>query len=179
MHHAVKCTTLSLRSLAPIFCGLTKRVFYINEFQLLTVQQPLIRINSNMAREVPRRRRARVNVPCSKPPSPQAARVPQTVLDTPLRSRLLADARAYAGKMPRKELFKLHNIAKSTGYKVLKQGTERRGLGVHNRDRKRVLTDYKCAAIKAVEDANFYFASSSHYRVAKGIGLVNGLERAI
>jgi hypothetical protein len=153
--------------LAPIFCGLTKRVFYINEFQLLTVQQPLIRINSNMAWEVPSCRRARVDVPCSNPPSPQAARVPQTVLDTPRRSRLLADARAYAGKMPRKELFKLYNIAKSTGYKVLKQGT------------KRVLTDYKCAAIKAVEDANFYFASLSHYRVAKGISLVNSSERVI
>jgi hypothetical protein len=167
------------RSLAPILCGLTKRVFYINEFQLLTVQQPLIRINSNMAREVPRRRRARVGVPCANPPSPQAARVPQTVLDTPRRSRLLAEARAYAGKMPRKELFKLHNIAKSTGYKVLKQGTERRGPGVHNRGRKRVLTDHECAAIEAVEDANFYFTSSSHYRVAKGISLVNGSERAI
>jgi hypothetical protein len=64
------CPLLLARSLAPIFCGLTKRVFYINEFQLLTVQQPLIRINSNMAREVPRRRRARVNVPCANPPSP-------------------------------------------------------------------------------------------------------------
>jgi hypothetical protein len=81
--------------------------------------------------------------------------------------------------MPRKELFKLHNIAKSTGYKALKQGTERRGPGVHNRGRKRVLTNYKCAAIKAVEDANFYFASLSYYRVAKGISLVNGLEHVI
>jgi transposase len=111
-------------------------------------------------------------VPCLNPLSLQAARVPQTVLDTPRRSRLLVDARAYAGKMPRKELFKLYNIAKSTGYKVLKQGTERRGSGVYNRGRKRVLTDHKCAAIKAVEDANFYFVSLSHYRVAKGISLV-------
>jgi hypothetical protein len=121
-----------VRSLAPIFCGLTKRVFYINKIQPHTVQQPLIRINSNMAREVPRRRRARVDVPCSNPPSPQAARVPQTILDTPRRARLLADAHAYACKMPRKELFKIHNTAKSTGYKVLKQGTEHHNLGVYN-----------------------------------------------
>jgi hypothetical protein len=132
-----------------------------------------------MAREVPHRRRARVDVPCLNPPSPQAARVPQTVLDTPRRSRLLADARAYAGKMPRKELFKLHNIAKSTGYKVLKQGTECRSLGVYNRDCKQVLTDHECTAIEAVKDVNFYFASLSYYRVAKGIGLVNGLEHII
>jgi hypothetical protein len=132
-----------------------------------------------MAREVPRRRRARVDVPCSNPPSPQAARVPQTVLDTLHRSRLLADARAYAGKMPWKELFKLYNIAKSTGYKVLKQGTECRSPEVYNRDCKQVLTDHECAAIKAVEDANFYFTSSSHYRMAKGIGLVNGSEHVI
>jgi hypothetical protein len=132
-----------------------------------------------MARKVPRRRRARVDVSCSNPPSPQAARVPQTVLDTPRRSRLLADARAYAGKMPQKELFKLHNIAKSTGYKVLKQGTEHRGPGVYNRGCKQVLTDHECTTIEAVEDANFYFISSSYYRMAKGIGLVNGSEHTI
>jgi hypothetical protein len=114
------CQKESGRSLAPIFCGLTKRVFYINKIQPHTVQQPLIRIDSNMAREVPRRRRTRVDVPCSNPPSPQAARVPQTILDTLRRARLLADAHIYIGKMPQKELFKIYNIAKSTGYKVLK-----------------------------------------------------------
>jgi hypothetical protein len=108
------------RSLAPIFCGLTKRVFYINKIQPHTVQQPLIRINSNMAREVPRRQRARVDVRCSNPPSPQAARVPQTILDTLHRAQLLADAHTYTGKMSQKELFKIYNIAKSTGYMVLK-----------------------------------------------------------
>jgi hypothetical protein len=71
-------------------------------------------------------------MPYSNPPSLQAARVPQTVLDTLRRSRLLIDARAYTDKIPRKELFKLYNIAKSTGYKVLKQGTKCRGLGVYN-----------------------------------------------
>jgi transposase len=118
-------------------------------------------------------------MPCLNPPSLQAARVLQTILNTPRRSQLLVDVRAYTGKIPQKELFKLFNIAKSTGYKVLKQGTERRGLEVYNRGRKQVLTNHKCAAIKAVEDANFYFVSSSHYRVVKGIGLVNGLECVI
>jgi hypothetical protein len=81
--------------------------------------------------------------------------------------------------MPRKELLKIHNIAKRTGYKILKEGNARRGPEVHNRGRKRILDDHQCAAIKAVEDANFYFASSSHYRVAKQIGLADGSERAI
>jgi hypothetical protein len=95
-----------------------------------------------MASEVPRRRRARVDVPCSNPPSPQTARISQTILDTPRRSKLLADARAYAGKIPRKELLKIHNIAERTGYKILKEGTARRGPGVHNRGRKRILEDH-------------------------------------
>jgi hypothetical protein len=132
-----------------------------------------------MARKVPRRWCAYVDVSCLNPLSFQATRVPQTVLNTPRRLQLLADAHAYAGKMPWKELFKLHNIAKSTGYKVLKQGAECRGPGVYNRGHKWVLTDHKCAAIEAVEDVNFYFTSSSHYRVAKGIGLVNGSECTI
>ncbi|KAF7502474.1 hypothetical protein GJ744_005673 [Endocarpon pusillum] len=81
--------------------------------------------------------------------------------------------------MPRKELFKIHNIAERTGYKILKQGSMRRGPGVHNRGRKRILEDHQCAAIEAVEDANFGFASSSHYKVAKDIGLAIGPKRAI
>ncbi|KAF7502461.1 hypothetical protein GJ744_011299 [Endocarpon pusillum] len=132
-----------------------------------------------MTTEIPRRRRAAADTICSNPPSPQAPRAPQTILDTPRRTKLLADARAYAGKMPRKELFKIHNIAERTGYKILKQGSMRRGPGVHNRGRKRVLEDHQCAAIEAVEDANFGFASSSHYRVARDIGLAAGSERAI
>jgi hypothetical protein len=75
-----------------------------------TAQQPLIRINSKMARESPRRRRARADVPCSNPPSPKPARISRTILDTPRRSKLLADARAYVGKMPQKKLFKTHNV---------------------------------------------------------------------
>jgi hypothetical protein len=132
-----------------------------------------------MARESPRRRRARANVSCSNPPSPKPARISRTILDTPRRSKLLADARAYAGKMPRKELFKIHNIAERTGYHILKEGNTRRGPEVHNRGRKRILADHQCAIIEAIEDANFYFAFSSHYKIAKKIGLAEGSERAI
>jgi hypothetical protein len=95
-----------------------------------------------MARQSPCRRRARVNVPCSNPPSPKPARVSRTILDTPRRSKLLADARAYAGKMPRKELFKIYNVAERTGYYILKKGNTRRGPGVYNQGRKRILADY-------------------------------------
>ena len=54
-----------------------------------------------------------------------------------------------------------------------------RGPGVHSRGRKRILEDHQCAAIEAVEDMNFYFASSSYYKMAEQIGLANGSERAI
>ncbi|ERF71210.1 hypothetical protein EPUS_07893 [Endocarpon pusillum Z07020] len=53
-----------------------------------------------MARELPRRRRAPADGVYSNPPSPQAPRAPQTMLDTPRRARLLADARLTAGKLP-------------------------------------------------------------------------------
>ena len=81
--------------------------------------------------------------------------------------------------MPRKELFKIHNVAERTGYKILKQETMCRGPGVHNRGRKRILEDHQCTAIEAVEDVNFSFAASSHYRITKNIGLANGSEHAI
>lgn len=158
---------------------LPERVVHINNLQPHTVQQPLIQINLNMAREVSRRRRARVDVPCSNPRLPRPPGSLKLFLILHVVQKLLANARAYAGKMPQKELFKIHNIAKRTGYKILKEGTARRGSGVHNRGRKRVLEDHQRAAIEAVEDANFYFASSSHYRVVKKIGLANGSERAI
>ncbi|KAF7508215.1 hypothetical protein GJ744_009512 [Endocarpon pusillum] len=101
------------------------------------------------------------------------------MLDTPRRARLLADARHTAGKLPRTQLFKIHNIAKRTGYRILKEGTMRYSEKVHHRGRKRVLAPYKYKAIEAVEDANFGFASSSHFKVAQTIGLANGSERAI
>ena len=146
---------------------------------LLTIPPPQVRINSKMARELPRRRRAPADGVCSNPPSPQAPRAPQTMLDTPRRARLLADARLTAGKLPRTQLFKIHNVANRTGYRVIKEGTARRSERVHNRDRKPVLTPYQCEAIETVEDTNFGFASSSHFKVAQTIGLAKGSERVI
>ncbi|KAF7507258.1 hypothetical protein GJ744_010816 [Endocarpon pusillum] len=113
-----------------------------------------------MATEIPRGRRAPANSVCSNPPSPQAPRGPQTILDTPRRLKLLADARTYAGKMPRKELFKIHNVAERTGYKILKQGTMRRGPGIHNRGRKRILEDRECAAT-AVRDIIYHIQDTA------------------
>jgi hypothetical protein len=48
--------------------------------------------------------------------TPSSPRRPQTVVDTPRRVRLIRDAGATAGKLPRTELFKAHNIARATGY---------------------------------------------------------------
>jgi hypothetical protein len=47
------------------------------------------------------------------------------MVDTPRRVRLLADAQSTVGKMTRKELFKLHDIAYATGYQILKSKTAR------------------------------------------------------
>ncbi|KAF7505324.1 hypothetical protein GJ744_001027 [Endocarpon pusillum] len=101
------------------------------------------------------------------------------MLDTPRRARLLADARHTAGKLPRTQLFKIHNVANRTGYRIIKEGTARRSERIHNRGRKSVLAPHECEAIEAVEDANFGFASSSHFKVAQTISLANGSERAI
>ncbi|KAF7505508.1 hypothetical protein GJ744_000755 [Endocarpon pusillum] len=86
------------------------------------------------------------------------------MLDTPRRARLLADARHTAGKLPRKQLFKIHSVDKRTGYRILKEGTARRSEKVHNRGRKRVLAPHEYEAIEAVEDANFGFTSSSYFK---------------
>ena len=101
------------------------------------------------------------------------------MLDTPRRARLLADARHTAGKLPHTELFKIHNVSKTTGYRIIQEGTVRRCERIHNRGRKRVLAPYECEAIETVEDANFDFASSSHFKVTKTIGIANGFERTI
>ncbi|KAF7508063.1 hypothetical protein GJ744_009645 [Endocarpon pusillum] len=101
------------------------------------------------------------------------------MLDTPRRARLLADARHTAGKLPRTQLFKIHNVAKRNSYRTLKKGTARRSEKVHNRGRKRVLAPHECEAIEAVKDANFGFALLSHFKVAQTISLANGFERAI
>jgi hypothetical protein len=111
--------------------------------------------------------------------SPTVPRVANTMVDTPRRVRLLADAQATAGKMTREELFKLHGIAKTTDYRILKEKSARRSERIHNRGRKRVLAPFECEAIKAVENANFRFGTTSHFANASAIGLAKGSERAI
>jgi hypothetical protein len=108
--------------------------------------------------------------------SPRASR---TIIDTPRRPRLLADAPSTAGKMTRKELFKLHGIGKTAGYQILKSKMARRSERIHNRGRKKVLAPFECEAIEAVENANFRFETTSHLANARAIGLANGSERAI
>jgi hypothetical protein len=125
------------------------------------------------------RRRVCRTTPILDPPSPAPPRRSKIIIDTPRRTRLIADAKATAGNLPRTQLFKIHNVASRTGYRFLKEGTPRRSSRIHNRGRKPVLAPHECDAVEAVEDANFNWASSSHHSVAKKVGLVNGSERAI
>ncbi len=115
----------------------------------------------------------------SIPVPTEPPREPNTIIDTPRRTRLLCDAQSTAGKLPRKKLFESLGIPKSTGYRILKSQSTRRGNGVHNRGRKPVLEPHQCEAIEAVEDASFRAASASHYAVASSIGLAQGSERSI
>jgi hypothetical protein len=111
--------------------------------------------------------------------SPKSPRKANTMVDTPRRVRLLADAQSTAGRMTRKELFKLHGIARTTGYRILKEKSARRSERIHNRGRKKVLAPFECDAIEAVENANFRFGTTSHFANSSAIGLAHGSERAI
>jgi hypothetical protein len=109
-------------------------------------------------------------------PSPRQA---LTVVDTPRRARLICDAQATAGKLPRKALFKAHGVAEATGYRIIKSNSMRRSERIRNRGRKPILAPYQCDAIEAVEDSSFRYAATSHYAIARAIGLGEGSERAI
>ena len=111
--------------------------------------------------------------------SPTAPRRPFTVVDTPRRVRLQEDAKLTAGKLPRKELFKRHNVSEKTGYQIIKSNSTCRSKLLHNRGRKPVLALDECKAVKAVKNASFQFATQSHAVNASAIGLANGSERAI
>ena len=108
--------------------------------------------------------------------SPKSPRKAKTMVDTPRRVRLLNDAHSTAGKMTRKELFKLHNIAEATGYLILKSKEARRSERIHNRGRKAVLAPYKR---ETVENASFRFGTATHLASASALGLAKGSERAI
>jgi hypothetical protein len=111
--------------------------------------------------------------------SPTSPRASRTIINTPRRVRLLADAHSTAGKMTRKELFKLYGIGKMAGYQILKSKMTRRSERIHNCGRKKVLASFECEVIEAIEDANFRFGTTSHLANARAIGLANGSERAI
>jgi hypothetical protein len=114
-----------------------------------------------------------ISVPISSP------RKRQTIVDTPHRVRLLRDAEATAGKLPRTQLFKAHDVSKATGYRILKSKTPCRSDRVHNRGRKSVLAACKREAIEIVENSLFRAGIASHYAVASSISLANGSERVI
>jgi hypothetical protein len=121
---------------------------------------------------------------CRKPHSsisvpPSSPRKRQSIVDTPRRVRLLRDAEATAGKLPRTQLFKAYNVSDSTGYRILKSKSPRRSDRIHNRGRKSVLAPYERETIETVEDSSFRAGTVSHYAVARSIGLANGSERAI
>jgi hypothetical protein len=129
-----------------------------------------------------RRKTSRKNCNRSYSPitiSPKASRVSKSILDTPRRVRLLRDAKATTGKLPRTELFRQHNIAPATGYRILRSNSARRSDGVHKRGRKPILAPFERDAIETVENASFRMASSSHNAAAASIGLAHGSERLI
>jgi hypothetical protein len=111
--------------------------------------------------------------------SPKSPRELKTIVDTPRRVRLLADAQSTAGKLTRKELFQLHGVAKTTGYRILKEKNARRSERIHNHDRKRILAFFKCNAIEVIENANFCFRTTSHFANPSAISLAHEFERAI
>jgi hypothetical protein len=111
--------------------------------------------------------------------SPKSPRKQNTMVDTPRRVRLLADAQSTAGKMTRKELFKLHSIAHATDYRTLKEKTARWSERIHNRGQKKVLAPFECDAVEAVENATFHFRTASHLANTGAIVLANRSERAI
>ena len=115
----------------------------------------------------------------SIPLSPTSPRKPNTIVDTPRRTRLLRDAKLTAGKIPRRELFKKYNIAEKTGYRIIKSDSTRRSQLIHNRGRKPVLAPHERDAIETVENASFRFGTQSHYANANAMGVAHGSERAI
>lgn len=121
---------------------------------------------------------------CRKPHSsislsPSSPRQSKTIVDTPRRTRLLCDAKATAGKLPRTKLFKRHGVPDRTGYRILKEGTTRRSERIHNRGRKPVLLPHQREAIETVENSTFRNGASTHYANASLLGLANGTERSI
>ena len=111
--------------------------------------------------------------------SPCAPRTHNAPVDTPRRQRLLRDAKAYAGRIPRTTLFEVLDIPKATGYRILKSQDPRRSERLHYRGRKSILAPYQRAAIETVEDSNFRFTASNHAVVVRAIDISYGSDRAI
>jgi hypothetical protein len=128
-------------------------------------------------RKPTRRNCVRVDPSISLPPA--SPRTAQTIVDTPRRARLLCAAQSTAGKLPRKKLFQAHGVSESTGYRILKSNSTRRGNGVHKRGRKPALAQFEREAIETVEDSSFHFGTARHYTVASALGLAYASERAI
>jgi hypothetical protein len=111
--------------------------------------------------------------------SPKSPRKANSMVDTPRRVRLLADAHSTIGKMTRKKLFKLHNIVEAIGYQILKSKEARRSERIHDRGWKPVLAPYERDAIKTIENALFRFRIATYFANINVLGLANGSKRVI
>jgi hypothetical protein len=88
--------------------------------------------------------------------------------------------RTLGGKVKKTDIFKAAGIkSKRTGYRILVKGTARRSQRLHNRGRKRILSDHVLDAIEKVEDSSFAWATSSHANVARSLGQTEAKERTI
>ena len=70
--------------------------------------------------------------------SSNASRQSNTIVNTPRRTRLFYDAKTTASEMTRKKLFKAHNIAEATNYRIIQSKMTRRSERIQNRGRKTV-----------------------------------------
>jgi hypothetical protein len=89
-------------------------------FQNLVAPPFRLRINYKMAKTRKTTRKTCRQPDSSISMSPSSPRKSKTIVDTPRRVKLIRDAQATADKLPRKQLFRIYNIAKATGYQILK-----------------------------------------------------------
>ena len=124
-------------------------------FQQTLSPLQLVRINYKMAKVNKTSRKTCRIVDQSISLTPSSPRRRQTIVDTPRRTRLIRDAELTADKWPRRELFKAHDVAETTGYQILKSNSTHHSQHIHNCGQKQILAPHQCDTIKTVKDSSF------------------------
>ena len=138
-------------------------------------------VHHTTTRVLGKRDRAPIDLDIQLVPLSSSPVLPDAVVDTRYRARLLTLNKQFGGKITKSKLSEAANITNERiGYRILTEGTTSRCECIKNRGRPKTILNRELKAIETVEDSSFQMRILPHQVVADCVGAShNKSERTV